>query len=59
MATLEMLRAEIAIVKAAPFHGKGAAAEKALDAAVAVLADFELRLSMLENERGEGGGESE
>lgn len=59
MATLEKLRAEIASLKAAPIYSKGAAAEKALDAAVAVLADFELRLSRFENERGENGCESE
>lgn len=51
---MQRLRRDIAELKAAPIYNKGAAAEKALDAAVAVLADFEKRIYQLEKENGNG-----
>ena len=51
---ISQLRAQLAVLKAAPIYNKGAAAEKALEVAVTVLADFEVRISQLEKGAGHG-----
>ena len=56
---MQRLRREIAELKAAPIYNKGAAAEKALDAALAVLADFERRILQLEERAGHGNGKQQ
>ena len=53
---MQRLRREIAELKAAPIYNKGAAAEKALDAALAALAGFERRILQLEERAGHGNG---
>ena len=56
MTELQTLRLRVAELKAAPVYNKGAAAEKALDAALVVLADFERRILQLEERAGHGNG---